>query len=72
MSQEARTRAVIADEVARITAPLIERLEAVEARLRAVEGSGGPTAAPAEKRVPTGRTARTKAAQGGEPAAPAK
>lgn len=69
MSQDARVRELIADEVAAATAPLIERLEAVEDRLRAPEAVSGPASVPAEKRPSPGRTGRVKAAQGDEPAA---
>lgn len=72
MSQEARMRALIDDAVAQATAALEERLEAVEARLAASGADGGPTPAQAEKRAPAARTAKPKAAQGGDPSTAAK
>jgi hypothetical protein len=64
MSQEARVRASIDEAVARATAPLEERLAAVEARLRTVEDGGGRTSAPEPKRPSAGRTARVKGSAG--------
>lgn len=72
MSQEARMRQLIADEVAAATAPLVERLEAVEARLSASESVSGPTPAQTDKRPPMARTGRGKTAQDGEPATATK
>ena len=62
MSQDAKTRALIDDAVAAATAPLTQRVDELEARLRAVESSGGPSPAPAQKRPSAGRTARGKGA----------
>jgi hypothetical protein len=64
VSQEARVRAAIDDAVARATAPLEERLEALEGRLRAVEDGGGRTSVPEQKRPAAGRTARAKGSAG--------
>jgi hypothetical protein len=64
MSQEARMRSVIDDAVARATASLEERLEAMDARLRAVEDSGGTTDAAKEERPSRGRTAKSRTAPG--------
>jgi hypothetical protein len=58
MSQDARMREVIDDAVAQATAPLETRLEELDARLRAVEKPGGPSAVPEQKRAATGRTAK--------------
>jgi hypothetical protein len=66
MSQDARMRAVIDDAVAAAVAPLERRVEELSARLAAVEGSGGPSAAPEQKRPSTARTARAKGAPDGK------
>ncbi|MER7488701.1 hypothetical protein ABTY20_22910 [Streptomyces sp. NPDC126497] len=67
MSQEARAREIIDEAVRRATEPLSERLEALEARLRAVEDGGGQASATEQKRPSAGRTARAKGSAG-EPA----
>ena len=72
MSQEARTRALIDEAVAAATAPLAERLEALEGRLSAVESDGGTPAATAQKRPSTGRTTRAKVAPDDKADEPAK
>lgn len=68
MSQEARAREIIDEAVRRATAPLEERLEALESRLRAVEGAGGSTSAQEQKRAPAGRTAARAKGSAGEQA----
>lgn len=57
MSQEARAREIIDEAVRLATAPLAERLEALEGRLRAVEDGGARTPATEQKRPSAGRTA---------------
>ncbi len=51
-------RAVIDDAVEQAVAPLKDRVEELESRLRAVEESGGPSPAEPPKRPSAGRTAR--------------
>lgn len=64
---------LIAAAVRRETEPLREAVEALSARLAAVEGDGDPSDAEAPKRAARGRGARAKAQQADEPAeAPAK
>ncbi|MFH8805249.1 hypothetical protein ACH4F6_37865 [Streptomyces sp. NPDC017936] len=62
MSQEARMRAVIDAAVAEATRPLEERLDALEARVAAVQDGGGAPDATEPKRPSTGRTAKARAA----------
>jgi hypothetical protein len=66
MSQDARMREVIDAAVARATAPLEQRVDELSARLAALEDSGGPTPAEAQKRPSTGRTARAKGMSDGK------
>jgi hypothetical protein len=66
MSQDARMRAVIDEAVARATAPLEQRVDELSARLTALEDSGGPTLAEAQKRPSTARTARAKGSSDGK------
>lgn len=71
MSQDALMREVIDAAVARAVEPLERRVNELESRLRAVEESGGPTPAEAQKRSSTARTARAKGpsdSKGDEPA----
>lgn len=72
MSQDAKTRALIDDAVARATAPLEARLEALEARVRALGAPGAPASAPEEKRAPAGRTAKARTVRGDEDATAGK
>lgn len=60
MSQDAKTREVIAEAVAAAVAPLEKRVDELSARLAAVEESSGTTPAPEQKRPSTARTARGK------------
>lgn len=61
MSAEARTLELIDDAVRRATAPLKQAVEALSARLAAVEESGGPTVAEPARRAAGGRTAKARA-----------
>lgn len=61
MSAEARLQEQIADAVRRETQPLREAVEALSARLAAVEGDGGQSDAEPAKRPARGRGARAKA-----------
>lgn len=72
MSQEAKTRALIDDAVARATAPLIARVEALEARLTAPQESGGTPAATEPKRASTGRSRTRTTREGDNPTTAAK
>lgn len=60
MSMEARARAVIEEAVREATEPLKRELEALSARLAALEDGGGRPAAQAPKRGAAGRTGRGK------------
>jgi hypothetical protein len=60
MSSDARMRQVIADAVHEATEPLKKAVEALSARLAAVEGSDGAPDAETQKRGARGRTARAK------------
>lgn len=62
MSAEARMQGLIDDAVRRETAPLKEAVDALSARLAAVEGDGGAKDAAPAKRAPSGRTAKSKTA----------
>lgn len=68
MSQEARAREIIDEAVRRATAPLEERLEALESRLRAVEDGDARTPSPEQKRPSAGRTASRVKGSAGEQA----
>lgn len=61
MSAEARMLGLIQDAVRRETKPLKEAVDALSARLAAVEGSGGARDAAPAKRATGGRTAKAKA-----------
>jgi len=61
MSAEARMQGLIEDAVRAAVKPLEDAVEALGARLAAVEGSSGPTDAEPQKRAPRGRTAKAKA-----------
>jgi hypothetical protein len=60
MSAEARLQEQIADAVRREAQPLREAVEALSARLAAVEGDGGQSDAEPAKRPARGRGARAK------------
>lgn len=61
MSAEARMLGLIEDAVRRETEPLREAVDALSARLAAVEGSDGAPDAETAKRPTRGRTAKAKA-----------
>jgi hypothetical protein len=62
MSQDARMRAVIDEAVSRAVAPLQQRVEELEGRLRAVESPPDQAPAETQKRPSGARTARNKGA----------
>lgn len=62
MSAEARMKALIAETVRELTAPLERAVAELSARLAAVEGGGGAAEAEAPKRPVRGRTAKSKTA----------
>jgi hypothetical protein len=61
MSAEARMQGLIEDAVRAAVKPLEDAVEALGARLAAVEGSSGPAGAAPAKRAAGGRTAKAKA-----------
>lgn len=75
MSAEVRMREIIEDAVRRATEPLEKAVDALHARLAALETSGGPSDAEPVRRPARGRGARAKAqsdgsSPAGDPAEP--
>jgi hypothetical protein len=75
MSSEARTKQIIDDAVRAAVEPLERAVDALSARLAAVEGERGASDAGAQERPSRGRTAKARTAQAdtsAEDAAPSK